>query len=251
MLPKDTPRVWVIVPLSRPQQLKFVYWQYERLSYLNKSLLIVESKEGKGACLEQGLVPSCLLQNDGTAGECKNLALDYLQDLNESGYWVSMDDDDFYGFDYIEKHLALRCRTQLPLNIGNYEFVVMNDCMVRFKPSPRTVLGASIGGDLPCFERFSKSPVGEEAGLLGNRETVGQGNLPVAVSRLGCPNNHTWKASSNRIWGMHSGGSICEGGNVYDYIEGRRSPLSFEVPHGQGQTLKVELGVPESVEYRI
>lgn len=256
MQQKDTLKVWVVVALSRPQLLPFVYWQFQRMTHQNKSLLIVESKKGKGACLEHSIIPSVLLQNDGTAGQCRNMALDYLDEKKESGYWVTMDDDDFYGPSYISKHLDLYSRTGLPLNIGNYEYVVMNEAMVKFDVSSETVQGCSIGGELPCLERYGERPVGEEVDLLGDGSTVGRGSLPVAVSRLGCPLNHTWKAHSKKIWLMHDSGHLCTDGNVYEQIEGQCLPDKETVNYHNRLlmckgTPATDLGLPDGITYEI
>ena len=252
----DTPEVWIIVALSRPRQASFIRWQFERFTYPDKKIIIVESKAGKGACLESGFTPDILIQADGTAGACKNAALDRLDEEGASGYWATMDDDDFYGVDYIEKHLELWSTAGKPINIGNYDYVVMNEGMVKFDVVSETILGASIGGELPCQKRFAATVIGEERTMLNDRSAVGAGSLPVAVSRLGCPRNHTWKAHVVKIIGMHESGRICSGGTVHDYLEGRAEPDSNTTPSANimlncKESTTVELGLPDGITYEI
>ena len=252
----DTPKVWVIVPLSRPRQLGFVHWQYERLRYQNKGLVIVESKHGRGACEDMGLVPSLLIQSDGSAGQCKNLALDMLEDVGASGYWVTMDDDDFYGADYLDAHLELHRKTGCPITMGKYEYLISQKGLVKFKHSSMTTLGASIGGVLPAQNRFLTRDVGEEAGMLSDRSKVATASLPVAASRLGNPENHTWRASLMRIYLMHEELRQCKDGSVYDYLEGRSLPKEppKEIHQNtvkQAADQELSLGLPATVKYQI
>jgi hypothetical protein len=184
------------------------------------------------------------------------MALDALEESRETGYWVAMDDDDFYGKDYLQEHMKLSEKSGRPIAIGKYEYVVMNDYMVKFKESPMTVLGASLGGRLPCKQRYSISPVGEERDMLSDMTQVEKGSLPIAVSRIGKANNHTWKATDDRIWSLHKEGKLCAGGTVYDYIEGRKEPES-NVVVTSNRMLKckeaspVKLGLPTDIPYEI
>lgn len=251
---RATPKVYVIVALSRPQQLPFVYFQFQRFTYQNKALVIVECGKGKGACQEQGMIPCLLLQHDGNAGQCRNKALDALS--KEKGHWIAMDDDDFYGQDYIQEHIKLTEKNRRPLAIGKYEYVVMNDCMVKFKESPMTLLGASLGGTLPCEQRYADKPIGEEKGMISDLTKVEKGSLPIAVSRLGQAESHTWKATDDRLWSLHKQGWLCQGGTVYDYIEKRREPKTDTiVPSNRVLKCKeaspIELGLPSYIPYSI
>ena len=251
---RATPKVYVIVALSRPQLLQFVYFQFQRFTYPNKELVIVECGKARGECSKQGLVPDMLLEHDGTAGQCRNKALDALD--NKQGYWVSLDDDDFYGKNYIEEHLKLHRKNGRPITIGKYEHVVMNDCMLKLKESPMTLQGSSLGGKLPCDIRYLEKAVGEEVSMVKDLKKVEKGSLPIAVSRLGKPNSHTWKAPDEKILSMHTEARICDGGSIYDYIEKRKEPRSEIILPLKESLLylgakPVSLGLPSYIPYSI
>jgi len=95
-------KINVIVPLSRPKMLVNVIGNFERQSYPNKSLVIVQNGPGLGACQRLGFEPDVLIDiGKAHQSTAKNSALEYLRSRGES-YFATFDDDDYYGPSYLE-----------------------------------------------------------------------------------------------------------------------------------------------------
>ena len=94
---KKDPRIWCIVPFSRPQYLPDIFKRFSAQTYQNKKLIIVENGNGLGACKHYNLYPDVLLSSDPHQAWAKNEGLLYLKRIGaDNDYWTTWDDDDYY-----------------------------------------------------------------------------------------------------------------------------------------------------------
>jgi cellulose synthase/poly-beta-1,6-N-acetylglucosamine synthase-like glycosyltransferase len=94
---------YVVVPLSRPQNIQNVLNNFNNQIYSDKKLVIVENGNAIGTCNKLNIKPDILLKSDKHQSIAKNTALNYLKQIAFNDYWVNMDDDDWYGPDYLNE----------------------------------------------------------------------------------------------------------------------------------------------------
>lgn len=94
---KNTESLSVIVPFSRPYFFQNVINNFNRQSFKNKRLIIVENGNGIGSFKNTDCI---LLSSDEHQSYAKNEGIDWVK-KNGGGWWVTMDDDDYYGPEYL------------------------------------------------------------------------------------------------------------------------------------------------------
>ena len=89
--------ITVIVPFSRPQFFDNVVENFQRQTYPDKKLIVVENGEGIGYFQDLG----CIVLTSGRHHAlAKNEAINWMK-RHDGGWWVTMDDDDYYGPHYL------------------------------------------------------------------------------------------------------------------------------------------------------
>lgn len=97
----------IIVPFSRPDRLPAVLDNFKRQHHADKRLIVVENGRALGACKHAGVAPDVLLTSDAHQAHAKNEGLAWIR-KNGGGYFATMDDDDYYGPDYLTEVEAHR-----------------------------------------------------------------------------------------------------------------------------------------------
>lgn len=93
----ETDHVWVLVPLSRPENVARVIENFSRQVFANKSLVVVLNGRARDLQPEQaGLSWATVLTSDAHQSIAKNTALEEVR-RRGGGFTVVMDDDDWYG----------------------------------------------------------------------------------------------------------------------------------------------------------
>lgn len=93
---------WVVVPFSRPERLEAVRANFARQRSPDKKICIVENGPAIGVCKAAGFDPDMLLTSDPHPSIARNVALDFLRE--EDAHFCCMDDDDWYGPEYLAEH---------------------------------------------------------------------------------------------------------------------------------------------------
>lgn len=99
----ETHSVWVIVPLSRPENVQRVLGNFSRQAFPGKRLLVVLNGRARDLVPEQvGLGEAKVLTSDAHQSIAKNTALSEIRKLG-GGFTVVMDDDDWYGPQFLDE----------------------------------------------------------------------------------------------------------------------------------------------------
>ena len=103
----ETDFVWVVVPFSRPENLNLVLANFNRQTFPNKKLVLVENGRALGAAHgvahgddSRHAAPPLVLMSERHQSLAKNLALREIRKRG-GGFTVVMDDDDWYGPEFV------------------------------------------------------------------------------------------------------------------------------------------------------
>jgi len=94
--------IYVITAFSRPQFLDNLIDNFERQSYSDKKLIIIENGDAIGTCKSNRFSPDVLLSSDNHQSFAKNAGIEYIR-KHGGGWWSTFDDDDYYGPGYLTK----------------------------------------------------------------------------------------------------------------------------------------------------
>ncbi len=98
--PPQVDKIWVIVPLSRPEHLERVLGNFGRQTFPGKRLLIVENGPALGSVPKDTL---CLtITSAPHQSHAKNEAVAFIK-RHGGGFFSTMDDDDWYGPGYLDE----------------------------------------------------------------------------------------------------------------------------------------------------
>jgi hypothetical protein len=158
--------VWVVVPLSRPEMLPRVRENLSRQRFRAR-VCVVENGAAVGVCEAQGFVPDALLSSETHQSAARNEALFFLREKHPDAYWVSMDDDDYYGAEYVAEHAGLAKRGRM---VGKSTHWVLFEgrFLALFRPWSSSgggrhhCNGATIGAFVSESPEFSMRDVGED-----------------------------------------------------------------------------------------
>lgn len=132
----------VIVPFSRPRFFNNVIQNFKSQNYKNKKLIVVENGEGIN-CFKD--IDCIRLSSECHHAHAKNEAISWLKKHN-GGWWVTMDDDDYYGPEYLtEISLNLNKANvigKLSRFFGNEDYTYLLSCQEN--QLVNTVLGATL-----------------------------------------------------------------------------------------------------------
>lgn len=100
--------LWVVVPCCRPEQLPWIFENFDRQVYQDKRLLIVENGPAVGACERYSRKPHYVISSENHVARARNDGIYFVRD--HGGGWICMwDDDDWYGPAYLsEVELMIR-----------------------------------------------------------------------------------------------------------------------------------------------
>lgn len=206
------PRIWVVVPFSRPENKTNVLDNFARQSYGDKKLVIAENGGGISTFTDDSEYDHILL-SPAHQSHAKNRAIEFLQKEYPDDYWACMDDDDYYGPEYLQEH-ADKAERGVILGKRN-AWVQFDSGLVYFGGSWKegdpsdSFVGGTMGSYLSDAQEF---PIrcAEEHGFCEaarNKELTTRLLSPLhfCYNRLGSPSDHAYQASEEKLW-RHSGG---------------------------------------------
>jgi hypothetical protein len=164
----------------------------------------------------------------------KNVGVEEVKRRHPGAYYVGMDDDDFYGENYLREHVMLAEHGQVA---GKWNGFVQFDDYVAFFPvrkEPERFIGGTIG----CY--VSEAPefpdvVAEEGDFCRAFEKKQRlSHLHFVYNRSGDPKSHVWKAREEKLWRRLGGEAIKLPGAWQDWIE-------CDEPEGKLQTYEEAL----------
>lgn len=96
------PTIWCIVITDRAKSLSWALNNFYRQTYVDKKLLIVENGEAIGACERQGVKADRVITSEHQVSAARNAGIYDIVD-NGGGWVTMMDDDDYYGPNYLQE----------------------------------------------------------------------------------------------------------------------------------------------------
>lgn len=226
---------WCVCVTNRPQQKGHVLANFWRQSHRNKRLLVVENGDSLGAYDGD----PWRLQAKGNIGQLRNAALEFVRSFDGEAIVCWMDDDDWYGQDYVTEHASLATEGVAWVKAGGwYSF---DSGLFWLRPPCREgapcpiAYGSTIGCLVGCHPWFLEVACGEETGLSarGGVHVLRSSTRNFVYNRSGDPLSHTWKASQRKIlqrYGGHIWHGPCSPLDVVDGIP--FGPLLKRVRHG-------------------
>lgn len=210
------PRIWVVVPFSRPENKTNVLDNFVRQRYAKKGLVIVENGDGIGTFAHGGDVTHLMISPTHQS-HAKNRAIEFLQEKYPDDYWVCMDDDDYYGREYLQEHADFAERGVI--RGKRNAWMEFDSTLVYFghhwepDTDAQSFVGGTMGSYLTDAQEFPLVTVGEEAGFCQAARDAGlkvktttQSNF--CYNRRGNPLSHTYQAPEERMWRSSGGTGI-------------------------------------------
>lgn len=211
------PIVWVVVPFSRPEMKHRVLRNFHRQTYKDKRLVIVENGEGVGTFTDDEHLYDHILLSPAHQSHAKNTAIDFLKGKYPDDYWCCMDDDDFYGSEYVTEHATRAKRGRI--NGKRNAWIQFDSGLVYFghhwEPytEAKSLVGGTMGSYLADAQDFPVVVAGEEAGFCRAARAAGCEVLTTSpknfcYNRLGDTKSHTFQAREEKMWRFSGGTGI-------------------------------------------
>ncbi len=148
--------ITVIAPHARPQFAANLLTNFRRQVGLHCQLIVVENGDASSPWPADVTV----LRSGPHQSTAMNAGLAWLRTHGGGGAWARMDDDDYYGPDYLlSTSLELQCH---PVVGKTWGFVLFDDGLFRFagiESAPATNLtGGSLAATSPFLPAFSLAP---------------------------------------------------------------------------------------------
>jgi len=160
---------WLLVGLSRPECVETLRENISRQEHKTR-VCIVENGAGEGLCEKAGLSPDLLLKGPTHPAGARNVGLQAIRDRD--GYFVIMDEDDYYGPLYVSEHMSLRKEGRL---VGKRVHWVHHEgeglCLYapgRANRKSSWLRGGTIGGHSRETEDFPHIDLAEDTELCQN-----------------------------------------------------------------------------------
>jgi hypothetical protein len=96
----------IVIPFSRPNFKKNVVENIKRQNYNNKKIIIVENGKGVG-CFKNTNLDCVILTSGQHHALAKNEGINWIK-KHGGGLWVTFDDDDYYGPEYLSEIIQNR-----------------------------------------------------------------------------------------------------------------------------------------------
>ncbi|AGY78215.1 glycosyltransferase [Clostridium autoethanogenum] len=210
------PGVSIITPTNKFQHIDNIFLNYGRLDYKNKELIIIlnnnnldiKDYEAKSRTLKG--VKIFKLDDNCTLGECLNFGIGQ----SKYDYISKMDDDDYYGVNYLTDLMNVFKYTdaQITGKCSRFIYFKENNELGIFLPNfenqfTRTVAGGTILFKKEIFEKvkFKKVTVGEDNFFLDDCLKAGikmfsSDKYNYVYMRNRNLNDHTWRISQQDLF---------------------------------------------------
>lgn len=192
----------VISVTHNPKFIPLIFKNFKRQKYYKKKLIIVENGNAIGTCKKLNLIPDVLLSSENNQSIAKNTALDYLK----KGFFVTFDDDDYYGFNYLNEIIENITKAEI---IGKHKsFLNFNNNLyllngLNENSFTNMVHGPTISSWIEISEYFRVVNSGEDGMYLEDMSKKGckiyaTSKNNFSYSRNG--NHHTYKIKINQFF---------------------------------------------------
>lgn len=223
-----SPEIWVVVPFSRPEMRRQVLDNFYRQTYDNKRLCIIENGNGISTFTDDRDYDQILL-SPRHQSHARNTAIKWLKKNHPLAYWVSMDDDDYYGPGYLTEHAEKAEYGRVSGKKASW--VKFDSGLVYFGHhwSEDTEAPSLMGGTIGCY--VSESPLfpikvaGEEFEFCEDARRSGMSILTTSQNhycydREGDPHGHAYKADENKMWRVSGWTGVRVNGSCEQWISG-------------------------------
>ena len=187
-----------------------------------------------------GFVPNLLLTSDKHQSIARNVALDAVREMDD--YVVFMDDDDYYGPEYLTEHRECAKHGRL---VGKYSHWVRFEgvCTALFRQSranskQQWVRAGTLGGFAREFPDFPEQPIAEEIRLceefrLRGGEVWNSSISHVLYERREDTLDHAYGISNAGFARVHGPTFVRYPLDCLEYVNGRRPLLTGAVGRPQ------------------
>lgn len=230
----------VICPLGR-DNAAIVERNFERQSFADARLVVVENGPGLGSCERHGLKPWRVLTSGRHQSLAKNAGLECLLEDGWATHWTTFDDDDWYGPAYLQEvadafsagHQAV-CKSNsfMRLDDGRLLFQSMlgENCVVPGGQGP--TLGSRLWSDMPRFSDAQRW--GEDWQWCVDLDALGMQFWATSRHHF-CyersePLTHTFPLTDEQLLGWSCGERWVAHGNAEAILNGAEEPRLESVP---------------------
>jgi len=208
--PAEADLAWVIVPCSRPQNLERVLANFTRQKFPFKKLVVVLNGEARSLTPMQQLRldnhQALVLTSDHHQSAAKNTAL-YEIKKRGGGFTVVMDDDDWYGPQYLTEAVGY-ARTYDIIGKRRHFVHVLGDLWLCTRELRLQEGGWLTGGTIACWaencpDYSVKHDFGEDAAFcqaaVARGMTIFSTDVYQYLYYRGWSQAHTWKMSPQQL----------------------------------------------------
>jgi len=222
--------VYIVVPLSRPHMLDRVLENFHRQRFVERYLVLVENGAAAGACATKGVVPDILLSCARDVGLARQTGVEAVRE--RGSYVVFMDDDDYYGPDYVIEVVKHARRGQVTAKSNHFVQSLSNGMrLFEWKKEHAFVTrahGATLSfwadeaEDFPTGKRW-----GEDLDWLERMRAAGKTVYSTSCYnylyiRRGVGHGHSWQVNDKTIVGSCKGPVYSLGEVDLDVVNGRK-----------------------------
>lgn len=237
----ETDFVWVIVPFSRPENLSFVLANFNRQSFRNKRLVLVENGRAVGAAhglagAGQDSPAPLVLMSERHQSIAKNLALREIRQLG-GGFTVTMDDDDWYGPEYLAEAVGYARTYDIIGKARNFVSIEGNLWLCSRERALREQSWVT-GGTIACWaERCPAYPLersGEDVVFCNLAKRMGLSVFATSIHhylyRRRDSEQHAWGIKSARLREIESArGAADLGDEDFDIVCGNKLEVAAKL----------------------
>lgn len=239
----EAERAWVIVPFSRPENLNLVLSNFNRQTFRDKRLVLVENGDAIGAA--HSLHGAALvLMSERHPSIAKNLALREIRKRG-GGFTVVMDDDDWYGEEYLSEAVGYARTYDI---IGKTRNFVSVDGSMWLCNRERALQPGHwlTGGTIACWAEncpeYPMNRVGEDVAFSERARGMGLSVFSTSVYnylyRRTKNGRHAWVVTSQKLRLQASANKALDlGPEDLDVVRGKKLDVEVKVlsPYAAGE----------------
>lgn len=222
--------VYIVVPLSRPHMLQNVMENFHRQRFVERHLVLVENGLGEGACRRAGLVPDILRTCERDVGLARQMGVEAVRE--RGGYVVFMDDDDYYGDEYVVEVVKHAQRGQVTAKSNHFvqsfggqlwlfEWKLENAWVTRAHGATLS-FWADEAEDFPTGKQWGEDLEWLERMREAGKYLYSTSRYNYLYIRRGVGHGHSWRVNDKTIVGSCKGPVHNLGELDLDVVNGRK-----------------------------
>jgi hypothetical protein len=246
---------WVLVPLSRPENLASVIGNFTRQRFPFKRLMVVENGRARGACAKLNIISSTtvVLHSASHQSSAKNIGLSEIR-RRGGGFTVVMDDDDWYGPSYLAE-LCGYAKTYEVVGKSRNFLSMDGELWLCGRENIERQVSWVTGGALGCWaEDAAEYPLVSSGEDVAFCEKMRKGGARVFASSpydylyvRDSMNQHAWDISARELRNYESArGSLHLGPTNLDIVTGKTRSVQAKRLSLMADTDDVDTLVPEA-----